>query len=91
MRKNRTKHEAKKPRLAKRALALCFALIFVCSCLLPVFAHSEAGALESSVSSEQPADPAGGRGEHSTGGTGDGSGHDGAEQRPGRADTAAGA
>ena len=41
MRKNRTKHEAKKPRLAKRALALCFALIFVCSCLLPVFAHSE--------------------------------------------------
>lgn len=45
MRKNRTKHEAKKPRLAKRALALCFALIFVCSCLLPVFAHSEAGAL----------------------------------------------
>lgn len=41
MRKNRTKHEAKKPRLAKRALALCFALIFVCSCLLPVFAHGE--------------------------------------------------
>lgn len=40
MRKNRTKHEAKKPRLAKRALALCFALIFVCSCLLPAFAHS---------------------------------------------------
>ena len=45
MRKNRTKHEAKKPRLAKRALALCFALIFVCSCLLPAFANSEAGAL----------------------------------------------
>ena len=45
MRKNRTKHEAKKPRLAKRALALCFALIFVCSCLLPVFAHSEEGLL----------------------------------------------
>lgn len=41
MRKNRTKHEAKKPRLAKRALALCFALIFVCSCLLPAFANSE--------------------------------------------------
>lgn len=40
MRKNRTKHEAKKPRLAKRALALCFALIFVCSCLLPAFANS---------------------------------------------------
>mgnify|MGYP005759959327 CR=1 FL=1 len=53
MRKNRTKHEAKKPRLAKRALALCFALIFVCSCLLPVFAHSEEGLLELSVSSEQ--------------------------------------
>ena len=45
MRKNRTKHEAKKPRLAKRALALCFALIFVCSCLLPAFANSEVGAL----------------------------------------------
>lgn len=45
MRKNRTKHEAKKPRLAKRALALCFALIFVCSCLLPAFANSEMGAL----------------------------------------------
>lgn len=57
MRKNRTKHEAKKPRLAKRALALCFALIFVCSCLLPVFAHSEEGLLEPSVSSEQPAEP----------------------------------
>ena len=55
MRKNRTKHEAKKPRLAKRALALCFALIFVCSCLLPVFAHSEEGLLEPSVSSEQSA------------------------------------
>lgn len=46
MRKNRTKHEAKKPRLAKRALALCFALIFVCSCLLPVFAHSEENLLD---------------------------------------------
>ena len=45
MRKNRTKHEAKKPRLAKRALALCFALIFVCSCLLPAFAHSEGNLL----------------------------------------------
>lgn len=63
MRKNRTKHEAKKPRLAKRALALCFALIFVCSCLLPVFAHSEENLLageavvEQSASSEQPAEP----------------------------------
>ncbi len=56
MRKNRTKHEAKKPRLAKRALALCFALIFVCSCLLPVFAHSEEGLLEPSVSSKQSVD-----------------------------------
>ena len=54
MRKNRTKHEAKKPRLAKRALALCFALIFVCSCLLPVFAHSEEGALtDTAVVEEQ--------------------------------------
>ena len=42
MRKNRSKHEAKKPRLAKRALALCFALIFVCSCLLPAFANGSA-------------------------------------------------
>lgn len=65
MRKNRTKHEAKKPRLAKRALALCFALIFVCSCLLPVFAHSEENLLagtretvaEQSASSVQPAEP----------------------------------
>ena len=56
MRKNRTKHEAKKPRLAKRALALCFALIFVCSCLLPAFANSEAGALSGTQETvvEQP-------------------------------------
>ena len=53
MRKNRTKHEAKKPRLAKRALALCFALIFVCSCLLPAFANSEAGALADPLTMEQ--------------------------------------
>ena len=46
MRKNRTKHEAKKPRLAKRALALCFALIFVCSCLLPVFANGTGAELD---------------------------------------------
>ena len=62
MRKNRTKHEAKKPRLAKRALALCFALIFVCSCLLPAFANSEAGALADTAvveeQDEQPTDPA---------------------------------
>ena len=64
MRKNRTKHEAKKPRLAKRALALCFALIFVCSCLLPAFANSEAGALSGTQETvveqqdEQPTDPA---------------------------------
>lgn len=64
MRKNRTKHEAKKPRLAKRALALCFALIFVCSCLLPAFAHSEAGALAGTQETvveqqdeQQPTDP----------------------------------
>ena len=64
MRKNRTKHEAKKPRLAKRALALCFALIFVCSCLLPAFANSEAGALSGTQETvveqqqdEQPTDP----------------------------------
>ena len=65
MRKNRTKHEAKKPRLAKRALALCFALIFVCSCLLPAFANSEAGALsgtqetvvEQQQDEQQPTDP----------------------------------
>ena len=62
MRKNRTKHEAKKPRLAKRALALCFALIFVCSCLLPAFANSEAGALTDPLTmveeqDEQPTDP----------------------------------
>lgn len=53
MRKNRTKHEAKKPRLAKRALALCFALIFVCSCLLPVFAHSEENLLTREAVAEQ--------------------------------------
>ena len=63
MRKNRTKHEAKKPRLAKRALALCFALIFVCSCLLPAFANSEAGALTDPLTmveqqDEQPTEPA---------------------------------
>ncbi|MBD9240706.1 MAG: hypothetical protein EGQ64_00090 [Ruminococcaceae bacterium] len=65
MRKNRTKHEAKKPRLAKRALALCFALIFVCSCLLPAFANSEAGALSGTQETvveqqdeQQPTDPA---------------------------------
>lgn len=64
MRKNRTKHEAKKPRLAKRALALCFALIFVCSCLLPAFANSEMGALAGTQETvvepqqdEQPTDP----------------------------------
>lgn len=64
MRKNRTKHEAKKPRLAKRALALCFALIFVCSCLLPAFANSEVGALSGTQETvvepqqdEQPTDP----------------------------------
>ena len=65
MRKNRTKHEAKKPRLAKRALALCFALIFVCSCLLPAFANSEVGALsgtqetvvEQQQDEQQPTDP----------------------------------
>lgn len=65
MRKNRTKHEAKKPRLAKRALALCFALIFVCSCLLPAFANSEVGALagtqetvvEPQQDEQQPTDP----------------------------------
>ena len=62
MRKNRTKHEAKKPRLAKRALALCFALIFVCSCLLPAFANSEAGALTDPLTmveeqDEQPTEP----------------------------------
>lgn len=61
MRKNRTKHEAKKPRLAKRALALCFALIFVCSCLLPAFANSEAGALADTAvveeQDEQPTEP----------------------------------
>lgn len=62
MRKNRTKHEAKKPRLAKRALALCFALIFVCSCLLPAFANSE-GALPTDPltmeqqDEQQPTDP----------------------------------
>ena len=53
MRKNRTKHEAKRPRLAKRALALCFALIFVCSCLLPAFANSEVGALADPLTMEQ--------------------------------------
>ena len=64
MRKNRTKHEAKKPRLAKRALALCFALIFVCSCLLPAFANSEVGALSGTQETvvepqqdEQPTEP----------------------------------
>ena len=39
MRKNLAKHTAKKLPLAKRVLALCFALIFVCSCLLPAFAE----------------------------------------------------
>lgn len=65
MRKNRTKHEAKKPRLAKRALALCFALIFVCSCLLPAFANSGENQLTDLAQEtvvepqqdEQPTDP----------------------------------
>ena len=39
MRKNLAKHTAKRLPLAKRVLALCFALIFVCSCLLPAFAN----------------------------------------------------
>lgn len=56
MRKNRTKHEAKKPRLAKRALALCFALIFVCSCLLPAFANSEGALPTDPLTMEQQQD-----------------------------------
>ena len=36
----------KKLPLAKRVLALCFALIFVCSCLLPAFANGTGAELE---------------------------------------------
>ena len=46
MRKNLAKHTAKKLPLAKRVLALCFALIFVCSCLLPAFANGTGVELE---------------------------------------------
>ena len=44
--KNLAKHTAKKLPLAKRVLALCFALIFVCSCLLPAFANGTGEELE---------------------------------------------
>ena len=46
MRKNLAKHTAKRLPLAKRVLALCFALIFVCSCLLPAFANGTGAELE---------------------------------------------
>ena len=46
MRKNLAKHTAKKLPLAKRVLALCFALIFVCSCLLPAFANGTGAEFE---------------------------------------------
>ena len=46
MRKNLAKHTAKKLPLAKRVLALCFALIFVCSFLLPAFANGTGAELE---------------------------------------------
>ena len=46
MRKNLAKHTAKKLPLAKRVLALCFALIFVCSCLLPAFANGTGAGLD---------------------------------------------
>ena len=46
MRKNLAKHTAKKLPLAKRVLALCFALIFVCSCLLPAFANGTGEGLD---------------------------------------------
>ena len=46
MRKNLAKHTAKKLPLAKRVLALCFALIFVCSCLLPAFANGTGAELD---------------------------------------------
>ena len=46
MRKNLAKHTAKKLPLANRVLALCFALIFVCSCLLPAFANGTGAELE---------------------------------------------
>lgn len=59
MRKNRTKHEAKKPRLAKRALALCFALIFVCSCLLPAFANGDVATFEAPAAEEEQTEETG--------------------------------
>ena len=46
MRKNLAQHTAKQLPLAKRVLALCFALIFVCSCLLPAFANGTGAELE---------------------------------------------
>lgn len=46
MRKNLAKHTAKRLPLAKRVLALCFALIFVCSCLLPAFANGTGAEFE---------------------------------------------
>ena len=46
MRKNLAKHTAKKLPPAKRVRALCFALIFVCSCLLHAFANGTGAELE---------------------------------------------
>lgn len=40
MRGNHKKSTAKKLRRLNRVLALCFALVFMCSCLLPVFAST---------------------------------------------------
>lgn len=58
MRKNLAKHTAKKLPLAKRVLALCFALIFVCSCLLPAFANGTGAELETpDTEVVQAADP----------------------------------
>ena len=60
MRKNLAKHAAKELPLAKRVLALCFALIFVCSCLLPAFANgtgAEFDTPDTEVAEEVSAEP----------------------------------
>ena len=55
MRGKHAKSTAKKRKLAGRVLSLCFALVFVCSCLLPAFAYATSGAdygLDTNTSTE---------------------------------------
>lgn len=52
IRKHRAKHTAQMLRWPKRVLALCFAMILVCSCLLPAFADETDEALETTALAE---------------------------------------